>query len=231
MGIPVPAIIDENTWQLAQKKRENARTLITDPKGWLLQGMCYCGKCGHILKCVHKRHQDQKYYACRGRIQPRIAQDGDGRCDLPFMRADWLEWGVWEKVKEVLNDSGKLAECVNKALIELEERKAQFGVEILDVDGKLETLRAKMERLGMAFADGAMTESAYKSKLKQLKKQEASLVKCRHNIDPLELTELAELEGRIAMIQNALSQGNLDVNEFGIFGLQGEEYIPTGLNA
>jgi len=231
MGIPVPAIIDENTWQLAQQKRENARTLVTDPKGWLLQGMCYCGQCGHILKCVHKRRQDQKYYACRGRIQPRIVQDGDKRCDLPFIRADWLEWGVWRKVKEVLNDSDKLVECVNKALLELEERKAHIGAEIVDVDGKLETLRKKMERLGMVFADGAMEESAYKSKLKQLKKQEASLVKCRHNIDPLELTELAELEGRIAMVQNVLSKGKLEVTEFGIFGEKDNEYIPAGFNA
>ncbi len=231
MGIPIPAIIDENTWQLAQQKRENARTLVTDPKGWLLQGMCYCGQCGHILKCVHKRRQDQKYYACRGRIQPRIVQDGDKRCDLPFVRADWLEWGVWRKVKEVLNDSDKLAECVNKALLELEERKARIGAEIVDVDGKLETLRKKMERLGMVFADGAMEESAYKSKLKQLKKQEASLVKCRHNIDPLELTELAELEGRIAMVQRVLSRGKLSVTEFGIFGEKDNEYIPAGFNA
>ena len=67
--------------------------------------------------------------------------------------------------------------------------------------------------------------------MKQLKKQEASLVKCRHNIDPLELTELAELEGRITMVQNALRKGNLNVNEFGIFGLKDDEYIPIGFNA
>jgi site-specific DNA recombinase len=231
MGVSVPAIIDENTWQLAQQKREKARTLNTDPKGWLLQGMCYCGVCGHVLKCVRKRPKDRNYYACRGRIQHRIVQDGDKRCDLPFIRADWLEWGVWGKVKDVLNDSDKLIECVNKALVELEERKSKIGSEILDVDGKLETLRAKMERLGMAFADGAMEESAYKSKLKQLKKQEASLVKCRHNIDPLELTEVAELEGRIAMVQCVLSKGKLIVTEFGIFGEKDNEYVPAGFNA
>jgi len=231
MGVSLPAIIDENTWQLAQQKRENARSLSTDPKGWLLQGMCYCGLCGHVLKCVRKRPQDHNYYACRGRMQHRITQDGDKRCDLPFIRADWLEWGVWGKVKEVLSESDKLIECVNRALVELEERKSQIGSETLDVDSKLETLRAMMERLGMAFADGAMEESAYRSKLKQLKKQEASLVKCRHNIDPLELTELAELEGRIAMVQNVLSQGKLSVSEFGIFGAKDDEYIPAGFNA
>ncbi|MFC1951939.1 recombinase family protein [Chloroflexota bacterium] len=231
MGILVPAIIDENTWQLAQQKRENAQSLSNDPKGWLLQGMCYCGLCGHVMKCLKKSPKAPRYYACRGRMQHRIAQDGDKRCDLPFIRADWIEWGVWRKVKEVLNDSDKLIECVNKALVELEERKSQIGSEILDVDGKLETVRKKMERLGMAFADGAMEESVYKSKLKQLKKQETSLVKCCHNIDPLELTKLAELEGRITMVKKVLSRGRFEVSEFGIFGEKGNEYIPAGFNA
>jgi len=45
------------------------------------------------------------------------------------------------------------------------------------------------------------------------------------------LTQLVELEGRIAMVQNVLSQGKLSVNEFGIFGEKDNEYIPAGFNA
>ena len=112
----------------------------------------------------------------------------------------------------------KLAECVNKALIDLEERKSQIGADALAIDNKVEAIRAKEERLRIAFADGAVPESAYKSKLNQLKKQEATLLKCRHNIDPLELTELATLEKRIAMVKAALSRGVVRVTEFGIFG-------------
>jgi len=160
-----------------------------------------------------------------------MTQDGNKRCNLPYIRADWLEWGVWRKVKVVLNNSAKLTECVNKALIDLEERKSQIGAETLAIDNRIEAIRAKEERLGMAFADGAVSESAYKSKLNQLKKQEAALLKCRHNIDPLELTELAMLEGRIAMVKDVLSQGALSVTEFGIFGKIGDEYIPAGFNA
>ena len=233
MGIPVPAIINDNTWQLAQQKRENARSIIADPKGWLLQGMVYCSLCGHVLKCLWQKPKEPRYYACRGRIHHWKADDGSERCNLPFMRADWLEWGVWNRVKEVLNNSDKLAECINRALEELEEKKAHIGAEILDVDGKLEKIRKKMERLGMAFADGAIEESAYKSKLKQLKKQEASLLKCRRNIDPAELEELEELEGRIVMVKEVLGRGKLEVTEFGLFGklFDEEVYVPAGFNA
>ena len=160
-----------------------------------------------------------------------MIQDGGERCNLPYVRADWLEWGVWEKVKAVLNSSDKLTECINKALAELEERQSQIGVETLTIDAKIEAIRSKEERLGMAFADGAVSESAYKPKLNLLKKQEAALLKCRHNIDPTELSELSVLEGRITMIKDILSKGNLLVTEFGIFGEIGVQYVPAGFNA
>jgi hypothetical protein len=113
----------------------------------------------------------------------------------------------------------------------LEERKLQIGAETLAIDNKIKAIRDKMERLGLAYADGAISGSAYKSKLSQLKKQETALVKCRHNIDPLELTELAVLEGRIATVKDVLSKGGLLVTEFGIFGELGDDYIPVGFNA
>ncbi len=205
-----------------------------------ISGFSSCVTCPHkgliiteVLKCLRPKPKEPSYYACRGRIHHLKADDGSERCKLPFMRADWLEWGVWNKVKEVLNNSDKLIECVNKALVELEERKSQIGLEVLDTDGKLETVRKKMERLGMAFADGAIEESIYKSKLKQLKKQEVSLLKCRKNIDPAELEEVEELEGRIFMVKEVLDRGKLEVTEFGLFGELFNEkiYVPAGFNA
>lgn len=47
-GVPMPPIIEEATWQQAQQRREDARSVLVDPKGWLLQGMCFCGQCGHV---------------------------------------------------------------------------------------------------------------------------------------------------------------------------------------
>jgi hypothetical protein len=184
-----------------------------------------------VLKCVHKKLREPRYYACRSRIQKHMNRHQEKRCDLPYVQAEWLEWAVWKKVIAVLNDSDKLAECVNKALVRLEEKKAQIGTETLAIDNKLEAIMAKKERLGMVFADGAISESIYKSKLGQLKKQEAAVLKCRHNIDPNELTELATLEARIAKVKDVLSWGAIRVSEFGIFGELGDEYIPAGFNA
>jgi RNA polymerase-binding transcription factor DksA len=213
----MPPIIDESTWHQAQKKREDARSILADPKGWLLQGICFCGKCGHVLKCLRKRPGESGYYACRGRVS-RNSRDGNKRCDLPYIRADWLEREVWDKVKEVLNNSEKLTECVNKSLVELEERKKELGAESMAVENKLETVRAKAERLGMAFADGAVSENTYKTKLKLLKKEEDALIKSSHNIDPFELGEVVGLGIQIDMVKEVLSKGSLLVTDSGIFG-------------
>jgi len=88
-----------------------------------------------------------------------------------------------------------------------------------------------MERLGMAFADGAVKENAYKAKLNALKKQEASLLRRRRDIDPTEATDLAEVEDRISFVQRVLDAGTLHVTDFGIFGSIDDRYFPAGFNA
>ncbi len=227
-GVTMPPLIDETTWQLAQERREKSRSVLADPKGWLLQGMCFCGQCGHVLKCEQKKKEAHRYYACRGRLE---CSNDDKRCDLPYMRADWLEAAVWERIKTVITDQDTLIESINKALAELEERKSHIGAETLSIDGKIKVIRDKKERLGMAFADGAVSEDSYKSKLAQLKKQEAALLKCHRNIDPSQLNQLKALEDRISGIRSILSKGNIIISELGIFVMTKDEYAPLGFNA
>ena len=95
MGLPMPAIIDEATWYKAQERRENARGVPREPRGWLLRGMCVCGQCGHTLKCMQKRPGMPRYYVCRGRISRRQFEGGE-RCSLPYIGGDQLEWPVEE---------------------------------------------------------------------------------------------------------------------------------------
>jgi len=173
---------------------------------------------------MRKKPGEHRYYACRGRVS-RISRDGK-RCKLPYVRADWLERGVWNKVKEVLNDSGKLVECINKSLIELEDKRKEICVGSMTIESKLKAVRAKEERLGMAFADGAVNETAYKTKLKRLKKEEADLLKCQRNIDLVELAEMISLGIRIDMVKDVLNKGSLLVTDSGIFG-QIEEIFTT----
>ena len=231
LGIDMPVIIDEGIWQKAQKKREQARSVRSNiKKGWLLQGICVCGKCGHLLKCRENRRTGERYYVCRGHFK-ESHPDGGKRCDSRWMNAKWLEWAVWEKVKEVLKNPDTLVQCVNDAMAKLQEKKEQLGAETLDIDRELAAISKKQERLGIAFTDGAIKEETYKSKLRNLKAREAMLLKCRQNIDPTSLAELDMLEDRITNVNDILSKGRLTLTSFGLFGTVGDTYTPVGFNA
>lgn len=83
----------------------------------------------------------------------------------------------------------------------------------------------------MAFTDGAVNESAYRSKLKRLKKEESDLLKCRRGIDLTKLGEMISLGIHIDMVKEVLSRGSLLVTDSGIFGELGGMYSPVDFNA
>lgn len=136
-----------------------------------------------------------------------------------------------KRSKNVISNRDTLVECINKALSELEGQKLQIGAESLEIDNKLESIKSKKERLGMAFADGAVSESSYKSKLNQFKKLETMLFKSHNALHPPQLGELSALEERINRIKDILSRGNIYISEFGLFGAKNDEYFPAGFNA
>ena len=228
-GIVMPAIIDEERWRLAQEKRESARHVKAQVKGWLLQGMVICGKCGHALKCIQKRTREPRYYVCRGRASKHL--DGSERCSLPWIKAEELEWAVWRKVKEALQNPDRLSKYMEDALASLQEQRKGLSSEALHLDRELAAVRKKLERLGIAYADGTISEDTYHLKLGQLRDREVDVVKCQRNIEPATLTDLTHLEDSIKTIQDVLKKGKLTITEFGIFAMLGEKYVPVGFNA
>ncbi|MCJ7605919.1 MAG: zinc ribbon domain-containing protein [Dehalococcoidales bacterium] len=223
-------IVDEVTWQKAQDQRETARSIRKDPRGWLLQGMVFCGHDGYALKCIRKRSNAHAYYGCRARVYKNYKGNGKN-CSLPFVRADKLETAVWKKLKEVLSDKDKLRDAVDKALADLEAQKTSNGADALAINEKLDEVRARKERLGLAFADLAIDEDRYKKTLAKLNEQEAGLLRSRNGIDPSRMEDLVALEARIAAIKEFLEKGDFVVRDSGLYVTRGAEYLPIGFNA
>jgi len=230
-GIKMPAIIDEATWELARQKRLNARSVRRLVKGWLLQGMCICGECGHVLSCLQKDPTEKRYYGCHGRYKDTHL-DGSPRCQLPRIKADWLEEVVWERLKGVLGDSETLKQCVRDALSELKERKEHFSGQTASIDKQLEAVRLKKERLGLVFTDGTIGKNVYEGKLQEFRKQEKELLKIKNNLSPEARLEVAELESSIRAIEEILngSSRNISVTDFGMYGTKGYRLAPLGYN-
>ena len=231
LGVKMPVIIDEETWQLAQQKLQQARSIRKETKDWLLQGLVICGACGHKFKCVQKRPSDTRYYFCRGRSKDSHL-DGSPRCPSPRISADWLEWAVWKEVKTMLNDGDILEQSVRNALSVLENQKNQLGEQTESLDHQIEIIKGKKERLGLTFADGAIGKETYDRKLQELRKLEADLSQRRSNLNPEAQAEIAELESYIATVEKILNKhsGGVFVTEFGIWGTTGTLKVPLGYN-
>jgi hypothetical protein len=67
--------------------------------------------------------------------------------------------------------------------------------------------------------------------LTALKKQEADLLKKRYEIDPSRIDNLSSLEARIKSIKEFLAKGKLILDEFGIFAVTDNHFLPVGFNA
>ena len=149
---------------------------------------------------------------------------------MPYIRADRLEFLVWNKVKQVFAKPATLKQYAEKALDEFEQRKTQIGEDFLNIQKDMAGIKKKEERLGIAYTDGILTESVYKMKLNQLRKQEADLVRRKHNLDPTNLKEVTELSQRIAFVKELLQKGKIRLTDLGFFAADGDKYVPLGFN-
>jgi len=228
-GFKMPVIIDPDTWDKAEQQRHNARQVRGQVRSWLLQGICVCGICGHKLGCEKKKGNQPRYYVCGGRHRVHHP-DGSPTCTLPYIRAEQLETKVWNTLKQVFADPAKLKQYADKALAELEQRRAQIGEGFLDIEKGIAGVKKREERLGLTYTDGTLTESAYKTKLNQLKKQEADLIQRQNNLDPTELIEITELGQRIKAVEVLLKKGKIKLTDLGFFASDGDKYVPLGFN-
>jgi site-specific DNA recombinase len=229
LGIKMPVIVDEDIWNKVEKKRQNARRVRGEIRGWLLQGLCTCGLCGRKLACSQKKGEKFRKYLCRGKYAANHP-DGSAPCLLSNWKADDLEVLVWQKIQDAINKPDVMKEYINKALADLEAKKTQTGDEVQEIEHQLESVRAKLERLALTFADGAIKEGPYKTNLEKLKKQEIELTKRQQSIDPSTMMEIVDTQERIKAIKEIMDKGRLQLNPLGFFGQLDDKYIPVGFN-
>lgn len=104
--IPVPALVDEPTFALAQERlasnRQFAARRTIEPS--IVQGLVHCQQCGYALYRTSTRSSARKisYYRCIGSDAWRF--DGVARCEQRPIRVDLLEHVVWTEIVRLLED-------------------------------------------------------------------------------------------------------------------------------
>jgi site-specific DNA recombinase len=189
--IPVPAIVTEETFELAQARLiENARFSRRNTKELtLLQGVLVCRECGYSCYRTSTRTTNKRisYYRC-------IGQDGwrhvGGRvCTSRPVRADELDPLVWGEVRRLLEDPALVRAEIDRRLGALRtEHPAARRRETLERD--LTRADGAIARLIEAYQEQLISLEELRARTPALRKRQTAL---RAQLDALD-AELHDAE-------------------------------------
>ncbi len=174
--IPVPAIVDEQSFELAQeqleKNKRHSRRRTIEPT--LLQGLLVCRECGYALYRSSTRTSKRKiyYYRCPGSDSYRHP---DGRvCGNRPVRQDHLDEVVWKQVVQLLEDPGLIRGEIRRRIEDIQKshpakrRREALGRELVRV-------RKSIGKLLDAYQEDLVQLEELRKRMPQLRKREEAL--------------------------------------------------------
>ena len=166
--IPVPQVVDDETWSRAQKlkKQRGSKAKRNTKVVYLLQHLLKCGECGRNFHAraswtttsvrngkayTYDLSTPRRYYMCNGMQSMRL------RCrEKPYIRAEQLEEPIWREVKRVLQNP----DLIVAGIADLD---SQDGVgmeeEIAQADRDLRSIQMEEDRAIRLFVSGKITEA------------------------------------------------------------------------
>ena len=202
-----PAIVSRETFESAQAALERSRALHPGRTlhEYPLTGSAVCGHCGSPLigSCLRGKY---RYYKCRGTYS---TSSRNRICNARYVKADWLEEVVWDKVKSVLASPELLLSEVRKQSEEEEARLTEDNIdrEMRLLKRQLKSYKAQERRLAGAFKLGFSSDIILDEMNQTRREQEsdekrlASLVQTRENAARMVdvETDLRELCARVVL--------------------------------
>ena len=159
--IPIPAIVDEETFEAAaQAGRDNAAfsPRRTEPDTFLLRRLARCGRCGVKLAChrAQREHRPARYYLCPHH-DPVRAGGQDRRCTERRIRADELDGFVFDQVRALLAQPELLAagEATVAAQAPVPDDEL-LSTQLARLDRRAEAAQAERRRLADLYQAGVI---------------------------------------------------------------------------
>ncbi len=179
--VECPAIIDETTFEHAQKmlKESRRRWAKKSKHRYLLSGLLRCGDCGNTMTGRRAKNWGKYVYEYTDYKNYSGAQNrGCGR----KIKAEDLDHFVWETIKGWLNNPNEIA-----VASERNQSGEQYSLEkegIARLEKEIEKTRVGRKRLLKLFAEGLdISEEEIRQSLNDLKKQEVLLQKQLHELN------------------------------------------------
>ena len=216
--IPVPAIVDKATFDMAQECLESNKKFSprSTKEPSLLQGLLVCELCGRSYVKRRYKYGDKiaRYYACIGSIASKI--EGMKHCKNKLIRQDSLDDAVWEHVIQLLKDP----DIVRKEI----ERRVETAKNDRSSDHKESGLRKELIRFEKAanalldaYQEGLVALEELRERMPQIRQRKKAIEKQLESILIREVDRdmLARVSLNVDSFLKQLSknQGNLTIQE------------------
>src|SRR3954469_15339161 len=184
IAIPVPALVDQETWDRAQAQlaRNAALSFRHNTKhSYLLRCLLTCGFCGlamyGITRPATARKPPRQYYECHGKdcvLSARTAA-----CPSRSVRAEEIEGAVWEHVAGLLADPDRLLAQFEHVAAAAEAGSARDRAADEQLRGRLDRVARADRRLLDAYQADAITLAELSERRRQLAEERRSLERQR----------------------------------------------------
>jgi site-specific DNA recombinase len=171
--IPVPAIINEETFAIAQElltaNKTHAPRRTIEPS--ICQGMVSCSKCGYALYRTSTRSSARKihYYRCLGSDAWRYLNGPV--CNNRPVRQDLLDQVVWTEIVKLLEAPRLIDDELNRRL-EAAQNAAPTKRRQEALQRDLTRVRKSMERLMTAYQEDLVSLDELRSRMPDLRQRE-----------------------------------------------------------
>jgi len=209
--IPVPAIVDEDTFARVQQRLEDNKKFATRNSTLppsLLQGLAACAACGYGYYRTSARTARRKiyYYRCLGSDDYRY--EGGRVCGNKPVRADYLDQVVWDHITGLLADPALIRAEIGKRLAQartsdpVTRQRKQLGLALAKAGA---SITAMIE----AYSEQLITIDELRAKMPHLRAREQNL---RGQLDALDaqaanrdsyLKLAGDLEGFLARLRGS----------------------------
>ena len=179
IAIPVPALVDQDTWDRAQAQlARNARLAFRNnaKHNYLLRCLMTCGTCGRSLHgrtSISGNGNEHQYYSCAGK--DRILSARDTACPQAPIKARDIEHAVWEHVAGLLSDPAHLMAQFERFVTEVDAGTAGDKASGQPLSARLSRVDQADRRLIDAYQAGVLSLEELSGRRQQLANQRRAL--------------------------------------------------------
>lgn len=175
--IPVPALISEQTFALAQEQLQKNKQFASRRtiRPTLLQSLLVCQQCGYALSGAsggRKPHGILYYYRCIGSDSWRHLNGPV--CQNRPLRQDYLDELIWREVLRLLQDPSLMQNEIQRRVKEAEKANPlrQREQYLHREDARLQN---KIDRLVTAYQEELITLEQLRQRMPEVRKQEQAV--------------------------------------------------------